>query len=196
MDGKIASGGEAWRVFKLMSDDLRDHLWWGDGDSEKTSVELYAYDRSSLMLRQVLARRSWLEEPVKAQFAMKLGEGIAGAAFQQRRIVPWKYEDERPSFIRPVPYPDGTGENMPHFAAMLAIPVYHTAKQDDPRPPPWATIGVVCFGSTSKASKVPVAHRNEELGRDDVVRLVEFRLRAQALVYKMLSLNAAKVAAG
>jgi 3',5'-cyclic AMP phosphodiesterase CpdA len=121
---------------------------------EHHSVELWAYDAEQIALVPVLSHRSWSSKPWPLSFVIPLGDGVAGAAFQQRRIIPWGSGVGPDSLIEPVddvPRPDERRVVMKHI---LAIPLYHPTMADHERPPPWATIGVLSFGSSSDASRL------------------------------------------
>jgi len=80
-----------------------------------------------------------------------LANGIAGAAFLMRLIMPWATQHSRTGFLKPTPggNPDG------NFQAILAVPLFHPSEQKGPRPSPWGTIGVVRIGSSSLKCAVP-----------------------------------------
>jgi hypothetical protein len=46
---------------------------------------------------------------------------------------------------------------------MVAIPVYHATLMNQTRPPGWATIGVVVFGTEARGSKVAELSSNDEI---------------------------------
>lgn len=120
-------------------------------------VTLFAYDEGATALRPVLSQKSWSENGVNPNFLVKLGEGIAGAAYQQRRPIAWARGVGKSRLIEPVAYvPDPADASEPEQAedAIFAIPVYHILLQDHRRPSPWGTIGVVSFSSWSGFSEV------------------------------------------
>ena len=120
-------------------------------------VTLFAYDEDATALRPVLSRKSWSERGVNPGFLVKLGGGIAGAAFQQRRPVAWARGVGTSRLIEPVPYlrdPEDPSEPNRAEDAIFAIPVYHSQLQDDRRPSPWGAIGVVSFSSWSGFSEI------------------------------------------
>ena len=135
-------------VFGLLADEFEKLLRWG-GTGEGRSVELFVYDSKKLALRPVARRSSEPLKPNWRDFLIPLGDGIAGAAFQRRCIVPWAKETSGSVFIKPVPNPNGV-----EVRTILAVPVFHPREQD--KPSPWGTIGVVSFGSSSPASKIPL----------------------------------------
>ncbi|MCL2715917.1 MAG: metallophosphoesterase [Alphaproteobacteria bacterium] len=149
-DNPSCVNDRAQTAFSSFADRLRRWLAWG-GQGENWRVELFVYDASKLVLRTV-ARRS--SKPARAgcpQFSVGPGNGIAGAAFLKRVIVPWARKSKRSGFAKPVLDEDPEGD----FQAILAVPLFHPREQDNPRPSPWGTIGVVCFSSSSSACKVP-----------------------------------------
>jgi 3',5'-cyclic AMP phosphodiesterase CpdA len=121
-------------------------------EDERRVVELFVYDGGKLALRPVLRLRDGQSDMIPLGFGIPLGDGLAGAAFQQRLTLPWAHNANALPFIVPVPYP---GEPTNPFRTMLAVPVYHPAEQNEHRPSPWAAICVVSFGSSSLASKIP-----------------------------------------
>jgi predicted phosphodiesterase len=159
MGERIASGKlitadrEAQKRFESLYQTLDKLLSEG---SEKRVTAFFVYDRSKLALVPVLIHQSWSNTPLPSDFTIPLGDGIAGAAFQQRRIIIWADETRETSpFIRPVLYPNESDEEDTRLRAHLAVPVYHPEVQDDARPSPWSVIGVVSFGSSSMASHIP-----------------------------------------
>ncbi|MGE0417392.1 MAG: metallophosphoesterase [Acetobacteraceae bacterium] len=128
-------------------------LRWG-GRSEKWGVELFVYDRDTLTLVPAFSVRSWQPGQLPPGFRIGLGDGIAGAAFQQRRSVPWSRASAYSPYIVPVPYDGPSPQDAVQLSTTLAVPVYHADCADLPRPPPWSAIGVLCFSSSSPASKV------------------------------------------
>ena len=170
----------AQHVFGLLADEFEKRLGWG-GTSEGRSVELFVYDSAKLALRPVARRSSVPLKPNWRNFLIPLGVGIAGAAFQRRSIVPWAKETSGSLFINPVPNPNGV-----ELRTILAVPLYHPHEQDNSRPSPWGTIGVISFGSSSPASKVPLL-LNQELSVEAKEMLTILRGLAQAHVYDMVT---------
>jgi hypothetical protein len=171
-------------IFGVMSEAIQSLL--GSGRSgEDSSVELFVYDTQKLALCQVLSRRSWSADPPLVPFEIKLGEGIAGAAFVQRRIVPWAETASGPQFIKPVPNPEEADMSIPQFRTMLAVPTYHTSEENSPRPSPWSAIAVVSFGSSSDASKIPPM-LNQPLSKESEELLRYVRALSQACVHEIL----------
>lgn len=151
---------EAIKQFDLLCRTLEIELCWRSPD-EKWTVALFVHDSKRLALRPVFSRRSGpAQEELPRGLEIPYGDGVSGAAFQQRRIIAWSrgavISDARgsaPSLITPVHYPptkDGPVETL----NVLALPVYHTGSEDARRPPPWATIGVVTVDSSSYASTI------------------------------------------
>lgn len=128
-------------------------LRWG-GRAEQWGVELFVYDRNHLALAPAFSFRSWQPGPLPPGFRIGLGDGVAGAAFQQRRSVPWSRASAYSPYIVPVPYDGPSPQDAVQLSTTLAVPVFHPDCADLPRPPPWAAIGVLCFSSSSPASKV------------------------------------------
>jgi hypothetical protein len=161
MGRRIASGSpipadtEAQKSFGILRETLETLL--GEGSQhEKRTTTLFVYDRDCLALIPVLSHLSCSSAPLPTDFVIPLGDGIAGAAFQQRRCIMWAAENpELSPFIRPVPYPSESAGDDTKLVAHLAIPVYHHSVQDEARPSPWSVIGVVSFGSSSMASQIP-----------------------------------------
>jgi hypothetical protein len=120
---------------------------------ERLIVALFVYDTNRLALIPVLVHRSWSRNQWP-EFMVPLGAGIAGAAFLQRRAVVWSRGYAHESLIQPVPHPHGKDEDPVLLEEVVAQPIYHERFQDEQRPPPWATIGVVVVGSDSPASRV------------------------------------------
>lgn len=176
---------EAARLFALLTEELGKLL----GRSQATNAhlaDLFAYDGERLCLRQVICSDP---NPLPARapaFEIKLGDGVAGAAFQQRRIVPWSRGDTGPAFIRPVPYPHRSGEVAMPFSAMLSIPIFHPTEQDNPHPSPWSVIAVVGFATTEASSRIP-AMLNPPLSQENEDALRDARGLAQSMVYEILT---------
>jgi len=161
-------------------------LSWG-GRDEKRSVELFVFDPARLVLCPVLSHRSWISTPIRSEFEIPLGAGIAGAAFQQRRIVPWGKGTGNPAFVAPVAYPQADGEEVTEMRTMLAVPVYHQTQQNAARPIPGSAIGVVSFGSDSTGSKI-AGLLDRTLTEDDGRRLNDVRSAAQSFTNIILYL--------
>jgi hypothetical protein len=183
--GTPAQHPGAWQVF----DDHRiaiETLLRSGARDEHRGFELFVYERSTLELVPVFSRRSWAAGPLPGGFRITLGDGIAGTAFQQRRTVPWSDLVRDSPFIEPVPYPEVNGEPAMDLKTMIAIPVYHPATADNkPNPPPWSAIGVVCFNSSSEASKIAgMCTRTPDA--DSVKLMTGVRALAQSLVHNVL----------
>ena len=146
-----AADAEITRLFGELGD-LLEKLLGSQEVGERRAVELFVYDSQRLALRPVLSRRHGQPAMIPLRFGIELGNGLAGAAFQQRLTLPWAENTGGLPFVAPVPYP---GEPLNLFRTMLAVPVYHPIEQDEPRPSPWSAICVVSFGSSSLASKIP-----------------------------------------
>jgi hypothetical protein len=110
-------------VFGLLADEFKKRLAWG-GTDEYRSVELFVYDASKVALRPVARRSSQPPHQDWRQFSIPLGDGIAGAAFQRRSIVPWAKQVSGTMFIKPVPDPTLTVE----LRMILAVPIYHPSR--------------------------------------------------------------------
>jgi hypothetical protein len=128
----------------------------------------------------VVCRSSEPLQPSWRNFLIPLGDGIAGAAFQRRSIVPWAKQASGTAFIKPTPNPGV------ELRTILAVSVYHPREQDKPRPSAWGTIGVVSFGSSSPASKVPQL-LNRQLSAEAAEMLKILRGLAQAHVYDIVT---------
>ena len=162
-----AADREAVRIFDTLRGELKRQLKTAVGEEDWVAA-LFVYDATRLALRPALSYRSWAEDrPLSPDFQIDLGAGIAGAAFQQRRILPWGTWARR-SYIEPVPHPVYEGEPRVDLINLLAVPVYHSDVQDLKRPPPWGTIGVVSFGSSSEASRI--AALNQQTGQSNELR--------------------------
>jgi predicted phosphodiesterase len=168
-------------VFDLLADEFEKSLAF-DGPDEYRSVELFVYDAGQLALRPVMRRSSRPDEPDWRQFSIPLGDGIAGAAFLRRSIVPWAEQDDSNSFIKPVPNPVLQDD----LKTILAIPIYHPEEEEKSRPSPWGTIGVLSFGSSSPASQIPPL-RNHPLSTADKEMLQILRGLAQSHVHEIIS---------
>lgn len=143
--------GEAIEIFNALTETLTTGLRWSDSDED--IVSLWVYDESKFGLRPVLSHRSWSDALLPNDFTMGLGKGVAGVAFQQRRILPWSKQWSNIPIIQPILDWHDDPEKRVELVNMLALPVYHP-KEAGGRPPPWATIGVVSYGSSSVGSKV------------------------------------------
>jgi 3',5'-cyclic AMP phosphodiesterase CpdA len=149
---------EAIRQFKLLCTTLRIEAC-DNGQHEHWTVALFIYDAEKLALRPILSSRSTGSE-LPRNFKIPYGDGVSGAAFQQRRVIAWnsdwaKFAPEGTAYslITPVAYPDPPGVKLDPVS-VLALPVYHSGREDDGRPPPWAMIGVVTVDSSSHASPI------------------------------------------
>jgi 3',5'-cyclic AMP phosphodiesterase CpdA len=165
-----ADDREAIKQFDLLCEALQVELC-GSSPDERWTIALFVHDSAELALRPVFSRRSWSRSELPRSFKIPYGDGVSGAAFQQRRIIAWNsgsvtndLEDSAASLITPVPYPE---EKADERVNVLAVPFYHSGWENIQRPPPWTTIGVVTFDSSSHASPIN--------GMDDTQRR---RLRA------------------
>lgn len=166
--------GRAIHQFELLCRTLEIEVCCS-GPEEKWIVVLFVYDPERLALRPVLSQRSWTADGLPRSFEIPYGDGVSGAAFQQRRIIAWNQQrlaDNPPhsarSLITPVPLPGCEGQST-KVVNMLALPVYHSGTEDLRQPHPWAAIGVVTIASSSYASPIS--------GMDDAQRR---RLRSAA----------------
>ncbi|PZU94503.1 MAG: hypothetical protein DI527_02655 [Chelatococcus sp.] len=149
-----ADNAPAMASFAVLARDLV-HLFGQGGRAERHCVELFVYDSLKVALRPVLSVRSWSTMPMRKDFAIPLGRGIAGLAFQQGRIIPWAAASAESPFVKPIRYPWGEGDDEVEMRTMLSIPIFHPSRVNEERPPPWACVGVVSFGSSSDATIVP-----------------------------------------
>jgi 3',5'-cyclic AMP phosphodiesterase CpdA len=161
-DGTTGDGdGGAIKQFDLLRDLLQKEICPGRRD-ESWVIALFVYDSDGLALRPALSVRSWTPARLPPDFKVPLGDGVTGAAFLQRRIVTWSRQSAESaqlnaatgsSLIEPVPHPPPP-EGPIEMVNVLALPVYHPAMEEEPRPPPWAAIGVVTIGSSSYGSPI------------------------------------------
>jgi predicted phosphodiesterase len=165
-----AEDREAIKQFDLLCAALQVELC-ASSPNERWTIALFVHDSAELALRPVFSRRSWRAPELPRSFKIPYGDGVSGAAFQQRRIIAWNLgsvtsdpEGSAVSLITPVPYPD---EQADERVNVLALPFYHPGSEDIQQPPPWTAIGVVTFDSSSHASPIN--------GMDDAQRR---RLRA------------------
>lgn len=172
---------EAQRVFRLLADEFEKRLAWGGG-GEYRSVELFVYDTRLVALRPVARRSSLPLHEDWRKFQVPLGDGIAGAAFQRRSIVPWAEQSNGTIFIKPIPDPTLAVA----LRTILAVPIYHYRVQDERQPSPSGTIGVISFGSSSPASKISTL-LNRSLAPQDEQKLKILRGLAQSHVHRMIT---------
>jgi 3',5'-cyclic AMP phosphodiesterase CpdA len=142
-------------------------------DSE-ISAFLFIYDKEQTALRAVLQGGPGACHAPPETCAVPLGMGLSGAAFQQRRIIPWFDRQVGNSFITPhFPGPECSDKRL---RSMISIPIYHETYMDSPRPPAWSAIGVLTFGverSGSIISQVGAGLLNREKSEwINVARLV------------------------
>ncbi|VIO64956.1 3',5'-cyclic adenosine monophosphate phosphodiesterase CpdA [Bradyrhizobium ivorense] len=183
VDREVATDAdnEAQRVFGLLADEFEKRLGWL-GTGEYRTVELFVYDSRLVVLRPVARRSSHPLHDDWRKFQVPLGDGIAGAAFQRRSIVPWAEQDNEAIFIKPIPDPTLPVE----LRTILAVPIYHHGVQDDRQPSPSGAIGVISFGSSSPASKISTL-LNRSLTPQDEEKLKILRGLAQSHVHKMIT---------
>ena len=178
--GRPVPGDDAvFEWFRKLVDGL-DKMLSAETRDELRTVTFFVYDgeRRPLSLRPVVSWKSWSSEPIRADFAIPLGDGIAGAAFQQRRPVAWANMRTQSPLIMPIPYLPGEEDGRYDEQATICVPVYHDKMQDEERPSPWAAIGVIAYGSTSLASKIPPMC-NRVLSKDHKELLNDVRAWAQ-----------------
>jgi 3',5'-cyclic AMP phosphodiesterase CpdA len=156
---ETANDLEAVRQFELLCGTLARELCISSPD-EKWTVAFFVYDSKNLALRPIFSRRSQPDEPLPRSFKIPYGDGVSGAAFQQRRIIAWNRgavtSDPRGSarsLITPVPYPDSVS-GPADAISVLALPVYHSGSEEVRQPPPWTAVGVVTIDSSSDASPI------------------------------------------
>jgi 3',5'-cyclic AMP phosphodiesterase CpdA len=152
-----AADDDAIKQFDLLCRTLQ-HIVCRGGFEEKWTIALFVYDSDKLALRPVLSRHSWSGEQMPRTFEMPYGDGVGGAAFQQRRIVAWSHDPaiSKPfgsALITPLNYPP-PAEGAVDMKSVLALPVYHFGSEDGRRPSPSLAIGVVTIGSSSYASPI------------------------------------------
>jgi 3',5'-cyclic AMP phosphodiesterase CpdA len=167
-------------LLETLEVDIRDK----NMPDERRTTALFVYDADELALRPVLSHRSWTGELLGLDFAIPLGSGIAGAAFVQRRIVPWRKQWAGNSLIEPVPEPHASAEAANEAVNIVAIPVYHPDLKDARRPPPWAVIGVVSVSSSSYGSPIATLEDTDDKA-DDLRR--HLRAAAQTQVTSILA---------
>jgi len=146
-DNPTSGHDKAQIVFNSVADEFWRQLAWS-GPGENWRVDLLVYDAGKLALRSV-ARRSSQPLCDGWQFSVGLGNGISGAAFLKRVIVPWAAKDKRTGFSRPF-----LEENPDDLEAILAVPLHHPEYFNQEMPSSWGTIGVACFSSSSPACKI------------------------------------------
>ncbi|WP_407121462.1 hypothetical protein [Bradyrhizobium sp. STM 3561] len=156
---------------------------------EKWAVVIFAYDHTLGALRPALSYRSWSASKLPSNFAVTSGKGIAGAAFQQRRMIAWGQSWAGESLVKPVHHPYETDADDVEMACVVALPLYHPTYQDHRRPPPWATIGAVSFGSAAESRQIATLAEPDVEAAEDLRR----ELRSAVQVHALAILEALRV---
>ena len=169
---------EARSTFALLAAEFRKRL--GSGmNGERANVSLFVYDPERLSVRPVFWESFDHLTPDWRDFNIPLGDGISGASFLQRLVIPWAEHADRGVFVKPVPLAGNV------WRTMLAIPVFHSAEQDKEQPSPSATIGIVSFGSSDLDTKIPAFF---EPSGEDAKLLRLLRGMTQAIVLKTIEI--------
>ncbi|MCL2716727.1 MAG: metallophosphoesterase [Alphaproteobacteria bacterium] len=114
------------------------------------NVQLFVYEPGRLALRSVASRSSKPSKDGSQECFVGLGDGIVGAAFVRRAIVPWAADDVERASCKPVPEENPDGD----WQTIVAVPVFHPWEQQKESPSLWGGIGVVCVSLSSPASRI------------------------------------------
>jgi len=163
-DSSTAAQEKAQAAFGLLADQLRTLVNWG-GWGEDWNVEFFVYDRTKLALRRVARRGSKPSPDGWQESSVGLGDGIAGAAFLRRSVVPWAEYHARAGLFRPVQDENPDGE----WQTILGVPVYHPGNGLEGAPSLWGTIGVVCVSSSSPGSRIQDLLKDVFLPEDEEI---------------------------
>ena len=133
-----AAHERAQAVFGLLARELNMWVACG-GPGDHWSVQLLVYDPGKLGLRPVAQCSSKPSSDRWQECSVGLGDGIAGAAFLKRGVVPWAAHDAGAGAKKPVLVENPDGD----WQTIVGMPVFHPWEQDKERPSLWGTIGVV-----------------------------------------------------
>lgn len=162
------------------------HAQFASADSaERFSLTLMAFDTRERRLVLVDGARSW-DQPLRYDFSLGVGEGLAGAVFKQRRpllyhVASLKDQAGGDAYMRL----SKRGEGQPpeavdlhpgtEYQTLLAIPVVHPALIKVARPSPLDVIAIMNIGSDSSGSRLVrlVSEKSEKARRSmDEVRAI------------------------
>jgi len=148
------------QVFELLARELAKLLGRNVQD-ELCATDLFVYESTTQNLRHIMGYQSnGLHSYHNPEWSIPLGSGIAGASFQQSRLIAWIRDADASPFIKPLETVELTRQPGFEMRNLLSIPIFHAMPQDRHKPEPWSCIGVVSFGSSSDASKIPKLFKN------------------------------------
>jgi len=180
-ESPTAADGKARASFQSLAEDLERRVAVG-GRRETWRVQLFVYAPGTLALRLVASCSSRASSDACQEFSVGVGDGIVGAAFLRRVIVPWVARGKGAGPFKPVLGENPTGD----FQSMLAIPIFHPQEWDKERRSLWGTIGVVCFSSSLPASRV--SHLLNDVFLPEAEELANFlRAMAHSHVHEMIT---------
>jgi hypothetical protein len=145
----------AWRRFEAFRDEIK-RRWVSSTGVEKWLIVLHVYDDDERCLRPAFSWCSWTGKAVDREFQLELGEGVAGAAFLQRRLAIWRDRRDPGILIEPKEM-DGIAHRF-----VVGIPICHKSEDWVRRPPPGTMLGVVAVASDSPASGIIELHPSED----------------------------------
>jgi hypothetical protein len=135
---------------------IRDDFGSSD-PQELISVSLMTYDESvrSLVIVDMVSTGS---REIRWDFKLAFGDGLGGAAFKQRRPLPYAVDAIHATPGGDAYLPPATEERIDDYQVLASFPVFHPLskrKMLGPRPPsPEETVGVISIGSTSSGSRL------------------------------------------
>ena len=144
---------------------------------------MFVYEFDTHSLRLVINRFSWRWEDLWRDLCIPFGDGLTGAAFQQRRVATWSKRSSDTaaegggSLIKPIAEGETNAAGV-EFVNMLALPIYHRDTEGTRRPASGSVIGVVTIGSSSYGSRI--------VGMDDE-QLRSIRVGTQIQVFSVLN---------
>lgn len=142
----------AQRVFAELAEPLATMIG-GEKHDERRHIDILTYRSGDQVLVPLFGYGSSVGLRRPSTDVIPLGRGIAGAAFQQCRSIPWAAASSASPFVLPF----ASDVEQPtdwQVRTMLAIPIFHRSESGRTRPHPSAAIAVVAFASSDDDSKV------------------------------------------
>ncbi|MBA9070183.1 3',5'-cyclic AMP phosphodiesterase CpdA [Methylobacterium sp. RAS18] len=120
---------------------------------ELRHISILSYRSEDQALVPVFTYGSGVARAAPPLAPIPLGRGIAGAAFQQCRSIPWAAASSASPFVRPFPSTVEEPE-VGQVRTILSIPIFDRSEDGRTRPHPSSAIAVATFASSADDSNV------------------------------------------
>ena len=179
-DSQIEKVVNCQKLFTQLFDELFQR-YKSVGQNEVFTISLMTYSTEKRRLL-IVDEQCNGAEPTSWDFQLGVGEGMAGAAFKQRRVL--VASSRRGNYL----YSPNIPQTDTSYHAMISAPVYHPAICEDLRPSVAGVIGVINIGSTAPGSGILRLAPESTQNRDFKSEINNLRAVAQGFVESILDI--------